>query len=417
MADDLMDKIVSLCKRRGFIFPSSEIYGGLANSWDFGPLGVELKNNLKNHWWKYFVQDQPDVYGIDTTVIMNSNVWQASGHLKNFQDPLVECKKCHERFKSSEVKEKCTLCGGQLTKARMFNLMFKTFFGPVEDEAHVVYLRPETAQGMFVNYQNILDTMRPSLPFGLAQIGKAFRNEITPGNFVFRTREFEQMELEYFVAERDWEKYFNYWLEEMKKWLHSIGLKKIKLKEVPEQERAHYSKRTVDLIYEFPFGLEELCGIAYRGDYDLKNHGFSNPPHIIEPTFGVERLVLALLLDCYHEEKVRGETRVVLQFKKEIAPIKVAVLPLSKNEALSPKAKEVFDFIKNDFPAWYDETQSIGRRYRRQDEVGTPYCLTIDFKTLDDEAVTVRDRDTMKQERIKITQLISYLQSCFKKRS
>jgi len=426
-----MDKIVSLCKRRGFIFPGSEIYGGLANSWDYGPLGAELKNNIKREWWKRFVHQRTDMVGIDSALIMNPKVWEASGHLKEFSDPLIECKKCHERYRDGEIEKTCLKCGNsEFTKAKQFNLMFKTFLGPVESEENVVYFRPETAQGMFVNFKNILDTARKHLPFGIAQIGKAFRNEITPGNFIFRTREFEQMEIEYFVKESEWEKHFDKWLEEMRVWLRDLGVKKFYENEIPDGERAHYSKRTIDIEYDFPFGREELYGLAYRADFDLKNHseksgedlsytdsktGEKFIPHVIEPTWGVDRSVLVAMLEAYHEEdaptaeKGEEEKRVVMKFPKWLSPVKVAVLPLSKKENLSKKAQEIYQDLLKDFVCEYDETQSIGKRYRRQDEIGTPYCITVDFESLEDNAVTVRDRDTMKQDRIKIEELKGYL--------
>lgn len=430
---DLMDKIVSLCKRRGFIFPGSEIYGGMANSWDYGPLGVELKNNIKQVWWKKFVHQRTDMVGIDAALIMNPKVWEASGHLKNFTDPLVECKKCHERFRADKIKDdKCPACGGELTSAKQFNLMFKTFIGPAEESANVAYFRPETAQAMFVDFKQVLKTSRKRIPFGIAQIGKAFRNEITPGNFIFRTREFEQMEIEYFIQEKDWKKSFDYWYDEMYDWMKMLGLKKEHLHdlEVPEKERAHYSKRTIDIEYEFPFGTDELYGLAYRTDFDLANHSkasgqdltYADPetgekfiPHVIEPTFGVDRSVLAALVEAYCEEEAptaeEGETekRVVLKFPKWLAPIKVAVLPLSKKEELTKVARSIYEDLVRHFVSEYDETQSIGKRYRRQDEIGTPYCVTVDFETLGNKAVTVRDRDNMKQERIKIAELQDYL--------
>jgi len=434
---ELMDKIVSLCKRRGFIFPGSEIYGGMANSWDYGPLGVELKNNIKQAWWKKFVQERGDMVGLDATLVMNPKVWEASGHLKNFTDPLVECKKCHNRFRADHIEGKtCPDCGGELTTAKQFNLMFKTFIGPAEESANVAYFRPETAQAMFVDFRQVLETSRKRIPFGIAQIGKAFRNEITPGNFIFRTREFEQMEIEYFIKENDWEKSFEYWLGEMYDWMNFLGLKKDHLHdlEVPEKERAHYSKRTIDIEYDFLFGKDELYGLAYRTNFDLKNHStssgvdlvYTDPesgekyiPHVIEPTFGVDRSVLAVLTEAYCEEEApttkEGETeiRVVLKIPKHIAPIKVAILPLSKKEELSNVAKEIYKEVSRNFFAEYDETQSIGKRYRRQDEIGTPYCVTIDFDSLEDKKVTVRDRDTMEQERIEISELINYLKNKF----
>src|SRR3989344_5688277 len=430
-----MEVIVSLAKRRGFVFPGSEIYGGLANSWDFGPLGVLMKQNIKQRWWKRFVEQRPDMVGIETALMMNPKVWQASGHLENFNDPLVECKKCHSRFRLDQLpdgKKACLACGGPITEPKQFNLMFKTFFGPSEDQASTVYFRPETAQGMFVNFKNIIDTTRRRLPFGMAQVGKAFRNEITPGNFIFRTREFEQMEIEYFIKPDAWESSFEHWLVEMRLWLKDLGVaeERIYEHEIPEGERAHYSRRTVDIEYEYPFGRSELYGLAYRTDFDLKNHmeksgqdlrysdsetGEKFLPHVIEPTFGVERSFLVALLEAYREESAptadgESDTRVVLKFPKWLAPIKVAVLPLSKKANLSEKAQEIFRMILSDYSCEYDETQSIGKRYRRQDEIGTPYCVTVDFDTLEDQQTTVRDRDTMKQERIAITELKNYLQ-------
>ncbi|MBI4991801.1 MAG: glycine--tRNA ligase [Candidatus Harrisonbacteria bacterium] len=428
-----MNKIISLCKRRGFIFPGSDIYGGLANSWDYGPLGIELKNNIKREWWRRFVHNRPDVLGVDTALIMNPKVWEAVGHVQHFTDPLVECRSCHLRFRWDHVKgDKCPSCGGELTAPRQFNMLFKTFIGPVEDQSALAYLRPETAQGMFVNFKNILETSRKRLPFGIAQVGKAFRNEITPGNFIFRTREFEQMEIEYFIEEKDWETYFNHWLEEMKRWLKDLGVAgdKVHYHEIPEGDRAHYSKRTVDIEYNFPFGESELYGLAYRGNFDLKNHmeksgqdlEYTDPetgekflPHVIEPTWGVDRTVLVAMLEAYQEEQAptaeEGETdlRVMMRFPKWLAPVKVAILPLSKKENLSDKAREIYADLIKDLVCEYDETQSIGKRYRRQDEIGTPYCVTVDFESLEDNAVTVRDRDTMKQERTKIGELKRYL--------
>ncbi len=425
-----MEKIVSLCKRRGFIYPGSEIYGGLANSWDYGPLGVELKNNIKQLWWKRFVQNRGDIAGIDAALIMNPKVWEASGHVATFSDPLVECKKCHERFrkdflpldidKDGEVK--CTNCGASgkdiFTQPRQFNLMFKTFIGPAEEEANVAYLRPETAQAMFVNFKNILDTSRKTLPFGIAQIGKAFRNEITPGNFIFRTREFEQMEIEYFIREKEWEKQFEYWQNEMREWIKELGvdIKKIHEIEILENERAHYSKRTIDFEYEFPFGQKELYGLAYRADFDLKNHFKEAPykeeggeafwPHCIEPTWGVDRSVLVVLLEAYKEE----QDRVVLKLPLKLAPYKAAVFPLLKNKPeLVEKAREIYNDLKKDLMVAWDDRGNIGKRYYSQDEIGTPFCITIDFDTLKDDTVTVRDRDTMEQERVRVDELKNLL--------
>lgn len=418
---ELMEKVISLCKRRGFVFSGSEIYGGLANSFDYGPLGVELKNNIKNLWWKRFVWQRNDMVGIDAALIMNKKVWEASGHLSTFSDPLVECKKCHHRFRADKIDgKKCPDCDGQLTEAKQFNLMLKTFLGPVEDVENTVYFRPETAQAMFVDFKNVLDTTRRKLPFGIAQIGKAFRNEITPGNFIFRTREFEQMEIEYFIKEEDWKKTFEMWQKEMYSWMTDVlGLDKKNIHEldVPHNELAHYSKKTIDLEYDFPFGRDELYGLAYRTDFDFKNH-FKEPPyedaesgeklypHVIEPTFGVDRSVLAVLCDSYVEEK----DRVVLKLKPALAPYKVAVFPLLKNKPeLVEKAKEIYDMLRKEFNVAFDERGNIGKRYYSQDEIGTPFCITVDFETLENGDVTVRDRDTMKQERIKIDDLLSFL--------
>ncbi|KKQ55086.1 MAG: Glycine-tRNA ligase [Parcubacteria group bacterium GW2011_GWA2_38_13] len=455
--ENLMDKLISLCKRRGFIFPSSEIYGGIANGWDYGPLGAELKNNIKRAWWKRFVHGRDDMVGIDAALIMNPKIWEASGHLSHFTDPLVDCKKCKNRFRADEITPPtppfvrggkkddflergrggvCPNCGGELTQSRQFNMMLKTFLGPLEDESAVVYFRPETAQAMFVDFKQVLQTTRKKLPFGIAQAGKAFRNEITPGNFIFRTREFEQMEIEYFVKEKDWKKNFEMWLEEMKQWCKFLGLKDDELyfHEIADNERAHYSKRTIDIEYKYPFGQKELYGLAYRTDYDLQNHmkasgadlNYEDPatkekfvPHVIEPTWGVDRSVLVTLLSAYHEEeaptseKGESETRVVLKIPKALVPIQVAVLPLSKKEELSNIAKNIAKDLREQFVVEYDETQSIGRRYRRQDEIGTPYCVTVDFDSLNDLAVTVRDRDTMKQERVQIAGLPEYFNKAF----
>ncbi|MFA6214988.1 MAG: glycine--tRNA ligase [Patescibacteria group bacterium] len=453
--ENLMEKLVSLTKQRGFIFPSSEIYGGFANTWDYGPIGVELKNNVKRKWWRRFVHQRDDIVGIDASILMNPRVWEASGHLENFTDPLVDCKKCRKRFRADHLlaaagikpelgrmketpKEltKCPECGGDLTAVRKFNLMFRTFVGPVEDETSVAYLRPETAQAMFVDFKNVVDSTRTGFPFGIAQVGKAFRNEITPGNFTFRTREFEQMEIEYFIKEKDWRKYFEHWLAEMKSWLDSLGIpqKDIVYREIGKDELAHYSKRTIDIDYKFPFGTDELYGLAYRTDFDLRRHAeksgveltFPDPvtgekfvPHVIEPTWGVDRTVLAVLAAAYTEEEAPTadggkETRVVLKLPHDLAPYQLAVLPLSKKEPLIAIAKSIAKDCRQQFSVNYDETQSIGRRYRRQDEIGTPYCVTVDFETEKDQAVTVRDRDTMKQERIKSSELIDYFKTKLK---
>jgi glycyl-tRNA synthetase len=423
---ELMNKIISLCKRRGFVFPGSEIYGGMANSFDYGPLGVELKNNIKNLWGKGFIHERDDIVGIDAALIMNTKVWENSGHLETFNDPLVECKKCHHRFRKDHLeKSKCPDCGGQLTEPKQFNLMLKTFLGPVESAENTVYFRPETAQAMFVDFKNVLETSRKKIPFGIAQIGKAFRNEITPGNFIFRTREFEQMEIEYFIKKENWEKSFEEWKKEMWDWMtNDLGLDKKNIHEldVPDNERAHYSKKTVDLEYDFPFGRKELYGLAYRTDFDLKNH-FKEPPyedaetkekfypHVIEPTWGVDRSVLSVLCEAYNEEA----DRVVLKLKPSLAPYKVAVFPLLKNKPeLVKKAKEVHDMLKKDFVAVFDDRGNIGKRYYSQDEIGTPFCVTIDFDSLKNDDVTIRDRDTMKQERVKIEYLAKILEEKLK---
>jgi glycyl-tRNA synthetase len=418
-----MDKIVSLCKRRGFIFPSSEIYGGLSSCWDYGPIGIELKRNIKDAWWKTMVQNRDDVLGIDTSILMAPEIWKTSGHLSNFSDPMVECKLCHSRWRSSEINEdSCQKCGGELTDPRMFNLMFKTFMGPVEEQANTVYLRPETAQGIFVNFANVISTSRKKLPLGIAQIGKSFRNEITPGNFIFRTREFEQMEMEFFVKQGTDEEWFDYWLKERYKWYINLGIKKenLRLRPHAKDELAHYAKACSDIEYLFPMGWSELEGIANRGNYDLTRHSEQTgrdlsyyeresdtryTPFVIEPSAGVDRSLLAFLLDAYDEEVVQGESRVVLRFHPSLAPIKVAVLPLSKKENLSALAKEIYKQLRISFTTQYDDSQSIGRRYRRQDEIGTPFCVTVDFQSLEDNQVTIRERDTLTQIRVPIKDL------------
>ena len=418
-----MDTITSLCKRRGFIFQSSEIYGGLGSCWDYGPLGAELKRNVKEAWWKAMVQGRDDIVGLDASILMHPQTWVASGHVKEFADPLVECKSCHLRFRADELKENnCPSCGGELTEPRMFNLMFKTFMGPVESEAAVVYLRPETAQGIFVNFENVLNTSRKKLPFGIAQMGKAFRNEITTGNFIFRSREFEQMELEFFVKPGTDKEWFDHWLQERFNWYTNLGIRKenLRLRQHSKDELAHYALDCYDIDYLFPMGWSELEGIANRGDFDLVQHTKHSGkdlncfdeetqkhivPYIIEPSAGVDRSVLAFLLDAYDEEMVEKEKRVVLRFNFALAPIKAAVLPLSRNEKLVPLAKEVHAEIRQAFMTQYDDTQSIGRRYRRQDETGTPFCVTVDFQSLDDHQVTIRDRDSLKQIRVPLETL------------
>jgi glycyl-tRNA synthetase len=431
---DLMEKIVSLCKRRGFVFPGSEIYGGLANSWDYGPLGVELKNNLRDSWWKRFVQSREDMVGLDAAILMNPKVWEASGHIGNFSDPLVECKKCHKRFREDQVADinlketPCTTGKHEFNEAKQFNLMFKTAIGTTQEKSSDVYLRPEIAQAMFVNFKNVLDTMRKRLPFGIASIGKAFRNEITPGNFIFRTLEFDLMEFEYFVKEGEWEKHFEYWLQEQQDWLTELGFSKdkLKLREHDKEELAHYSKRTVDIEYNTPFGWKEMFGLAYRTDFDLKNHTeksgqnleYLDPetneksvPHVIEPTFGLTRLFLMTLLESYREEGEGDAKRVYLKLPAKLAPYKVAVFPLLKNKPeLVAKAREIYKELQKHLAVTWDERGNVGKRYYSQDEIGTPLCITVDFDTLEkDNTVTVRDRDTKEQPRIKIEELVSYI--------
>lgn len=421
--DDLMEKIVSLCKRRGFIFQGSEIYGGLAGTWDWGHFGVALKNNIKQNWWKKIVDSRKDMYGVDAAILMRQEVWQASGHVAGFADPMVECKKCHHKFRADQVGEKCPDCGGEFGEAKLFNMMFKTYVGATEDSNSVSYLRPETAQGMFVNFKNTVDAFHPKLPFGLAQIGKAFRNEIAPRDFVFRSREFEQMEIEYFVRVSEWEKYFEYWKGEMLEWMEEVGIdmSKVHELEVSKEDRAHYSSRTVDFEFDFPFGKKELFGLAYRTDFDLKNHkleyideevGEKMVPHVIEPTFGVDRAVLTVLLSAYREEEKDGEVRSYLKFKPSIAPVICAVSPLLKNklELVEYANEKVYAPLKLEFGrVVWDDNGNIGKRYRRQDEIGTPFCIVVDFETLTDNAVTVRDRDTGEQERIKVEDLKNYI--------
>jgi glycyl-tRNA synthetase len=424
---DLMDKIVSLCKRRGFVFPGSEIYGGLANSWDYGPLGVELKNNIKQLWWKRFVQSRDDMVGIDAALIMNPKVWEASGHLGEFNDPLVECKNCHERFRADQINmnEPCSNCGKKTwADVKQFNMMFATNLGPVADDTSIVYFRPETAQAMFVQFKNVLDTTRKQLPFGIAQSGKAFRNEITPGNFIFRTREFDLMEFEYFISPKDdWNKHFEYWLGQMKEWLKDIGVtKNVEFVEIPDGERAHYSKRTVDIEYMYPFGQKELYGLAYRTDFDLQKHQeksgqsleYTDPetgekylPHVIEPAFGADRSVLVALLEAYREE----EGRVFLSLPPKLAPYKAAVFPLLKNKPqLVDYARKIYDDLRKDFMVSWDDRGNVGKRYYSQDEIGTPFGITIDFDSLENDTVTIRDRDTMQQERITVGEIKQYIQ-------
>jgi glycyl-tRNA synthetase len=449
---ETLKPIVALAKRRGFIYPGSEIYGGFANTYSFGPYGTELKKNIKDLWWRRFVHGRRDMVGLDGPILLHPKTWKASGHLEGFNDALIDCKACKGRFRCDhlleealqynaegltvqqmtdlvlEKKVKCPKCGAQdFTDARHFNLMFHTHMSKTGTDGDVAYLRPETAQAIFLEFRNLADTMRLKIPFGAAQIGKAFRNEITPGNFIFRVIEFEQMEIEYFIREQTWEQTFEAWLQEMREWCKWIGLNPARIheKEHPKEQLSHYSKRTVDLVYDFPFGTSELYGLAYRADFDLRQHAamsgqnleFTDPetrekffPHVIEPTFGVERTMLALLCDAYDEEQLEnGEMRTVLHFTPRIAPVKIAVFPLMKKEPLVEKAMQVFKKLQSHWLCEYDEGGAIGKRYRRQDELGTPFCLTIDFDTLENDTVTLRDRDTMKQERIPIDKLIGLL--------
>ncbi len=418
-----MEKIVSLCQRRGFIFASSEIYGGLSSCWDYGPLGVEMKRNIKHAWWRAVVQERDDMVGLDASILMHPQTWEASGHIEGFTDPLVECKNCHLRWRSDDFTDnKCSSCGGELTEPRQFNLMFKTFMGPVEDTASIVYLRPETAQGIFVNFQNVLNTTRKRLPFGIAQIGKAFRNEITTGNFIFRTREFEQMEIEFFVKPQTDKEWFDSWIEERLNWYVNLGITRenLRLRQHGPEELAHYARDCYDINYLFPMGWAELEGIANRGDFDLIQHASSSGkslayfdeetkqqivPYIIEPSAGVDRSFLAFLCDAYDEEPDQEETRVLLHLHPDLAPIKVAVLPLSRREQLVTVAKQIYADLRRCWMVNYDDAQSIGRRYRRQDEIGTPFCVTVDFQSLEDNQATIRHRDTMNQIRVPISEL------------
>ncbi len=431
MSDVTMEKIISLCKRRGFIYPGSEIYGGLSGTWDYGPLGVELKNNIKALWWSTFIRERDDMFGVDAAILMHPKVWEASGHVAGFSDPLVECKKCKKRFRADHVEGgKCPECGGALGEVRQFNMMFKTQIGAAEDEQSVSYLRPETAGGIFVNFKNVVDSFHPKLPFGIGQIGKAFRNEIAPRDFIFRVREMEQMEIEYFVRPSEWEAAFEEWRKESLGFFEAVGIEKNSVHEleVADGDRAHYSKRTIDFEFDFPFGRKELSGLAYRTDFDLAAHakasgqdisyldadGSRTVPHVIEPSFGVDRTILALLTSVYTEDELGGETRTYLKFNKAVAPVKAAIFPLLKNKPeLVAKAREVYMMLKKVIPqiVW-DDNGNIGKRYRRQDEIGTPYCITIDFDTLGEnpelkDTVTLRDRDTGEQERVAIGELIA----------
>jgi glycyl-tRNA synthetase len=446
-----MDQIVSLCKRRGFVFPACEIYGGFANAYSYGPYGVELKNNIKKLWWKMFVNDREDMVGIDGPILLHPKLWEASGHVGGFNDAMIDCKECKKRFRADhlvedltgedmegkleemtktlrDMKAKCPNCGkSNWSEAKFFNMMFKTEMNGIDGD---VYLRPETAGAIFVDFKNVLDSTRMKVPFGIAQIGKAFRNEIVAGNFIFRIREFEQMEIEYFIHPKaDWEPMYEEWLKQQEQFAMALGAKPADIKryEHPKEKLSHYSKKTIDIIYNFPFGFKELFGLAHRSDFDLSQHakfsgqkleyrdGETNEsyvPHVLEPTFGVDRSILVALISAYHEEDVNGEKRVVMKFPKQIAPVKVAVFPLMKNRPeLVAKAREVYQLVKPLYSCEFDDNGNVGKRYRRQDEIGTPYCVTVDFDTLKDEAVTVRDRDTMQQERVKISGLADYFKN------
>ena len=427
-----LEDIVSLCKRRGFIYPGSDVYGGLSGTWDYGPLGVALKRNVMQLWWKMFVTDRDDMLGVDAAVLMNPKVWQASGHTETFTDPLVVCNKCGQSYREDHLDytKPCLKCGEKNNYGlpRQFNMMFSTTVGPVADENSKCYLRPETAQGIFTNFKNVVDSFYPDIPFGLAQQGKAFRNEISPRDFIFRSREFEQMEIEYFVHPDNWQEAFEMWIKLIHGWTDALGLpaESIHELEVDSSDRAHYSKRTIDFEYDFPIGREELLGLAYRTNFDLgniervskksmeyrpKNGSTPFVPHVIEPSFGLERAIMAVLSAAYTEDVQNGEKRIVLKLPKHLAPVKVAVSPLLKNKPeLVDQAREVFVLLKKEFGAvMWDDNGNIGKRYRRQDEIGTPYCVTIDFDTLEDGTVTVRDRDTTKQTRIAITDLRAFL--------
>ena len=442
-----MDKMMSLSKRRGFMFQSSEIYGGLGSTWDYGPLGVELKRNVKEAWWRSVITGRDDMVGLDAAILMHPQTWVASGHVENFSDPLVECKDCNSRFRQDHLLEaagidpesseavaalqelKCSNCNGELGEPRRFNLMFKTFMGPVEDTANEVFLRPETAQGIFVNFKNVLDSTRKKLPFGIGQIGKSFRNEITPGNFTFRTREFEQMEVEFFVKAGEDDEWLSKWVDARYQWYVNYGIRPENLRKRPHgsDELAHYAKACIDIEYRFPWGWGELEGIANRGDYDLRQHQETSGqdltyfdetaegdnrrylPYVIEPSGGVDRATLAFWLDAYDEEPDGDAVRVVSHIHRDIAPVQVAALPLSRNDKLLPTARRIYDLLRKHFRSQYDDSQAIGRRYRRQDEIGTPYCVTIDFDTIDDDQVTIRDRDTMHQARVPVSELVAIL--------
>ncbi len=435
--NNVMEKLVSLAKRRGFVFQSSEIYGGLGSVWDYGPLGVELKKNLKERWWRSMVHEREDIEGLDAAILMHPKVWEASGHIAGFTDPLVDCKHCKNRFRADDPRIKgtpgepdaqCPVCGsrGTLTAPRLFNLMFKTFMGPVEEQAAVVYLRPETAQGIYVNYLNVLQASRQKIPFGIAQVGKAFRNEITPGNFTFRTREFEQMEMQFFVKPGTDGEWFEFWKAQRMEWHYGLGIRREKLRfhQHTKEELAHYAKDAYDLEYEFPFGWHEFEGVHNRSDFDLSRHQqfsgkkleYLDPatkerfiPYVVETSVGADRTALVVMCDAYREETVEGETRVVMGFNPAIAPLKAAVFPLVNKDGMPELARRIFDDLRRHFNVFYDDSGSIGRRYRRQDEAGTPYGITVDGQSVGDGTVTVRDRDTLLQERVAGDRLVSHL--------
>ncbi len=433
--NDVMDKIVSLCKRRGFVYPSSEIYGGLTSCWDYGPLGAELKRNLKNFWWNAMTNRRDDIEGLDAAILMHPEVWHTSGHVSEFNDPMVDCKKCKARFRADKLEEaRCPMkpskspieCDGELTEVRQFNLMFKTFMGPVEDATNTIFMRPETAQGIYVNFLNVKNSSRQKVPFGIAQIGKAFRNEITPGNFIFRTREFEQMEMQFFVPPAEDEKWFEYWREQRWQFYRDLGINMDKLRwhEHGPDELAHYAKAAFDVEYEYPFGWQELEGVHNRTDFDLSRHMEATKkdlryfderfpekfiPYIIETSAGCDRTLLTLLVDGYDEVEIKGEKRVFMRLSPRISPIKAAVFPLVKKDGMPEYAKKVYQDLKKKFKVFYDEGGAVGRRYARMDEAGCPFCVTIDGQTLEDDTMTVRNRDTMEQVRMKTPELITFL--------
>ena len=435
-ANDTMDKIVSLCKRRGYVFPSSEIYGGLISCWDYGPLGAELKRNLKTFWWESMTARRDDIEGLDAAILMHPQVWHTSGHVSEFNDPMVDCKTCKARFRADKLAEaRCPMkpskspleCGAELTEVRQFNLMFKTHMGPVEDSSSVIYMRPETAQGIYVNFLNVKNSSRQKIPFGIAQIGKAFRNEITPGNFIFRTREFEQMEMQFFVPPDEDEKWFEYWREQRWAWYQELGIRMEKLRwhEHGKDELAHYAKAAYDIEYEYPFGWQELEGVHNRTDFDLSRHMEATKkdlrymddqhpdkfiPYIVETSAGCDRTILTILVDAYDEVEIKGETRVFLRISPKVSPIKAAIFPLVKKEGMPEYAQKVYHDLKKRFKVFYDESGAVGRRYARMDEAGCPFCITVDGQTLEDDTMTLRDRDSMDQTRMKAAEIFDFLQ-------